>query len=257
MTAAAVNRSLLLLAGLRFYLRHPGQLGLTVAGIALGVATVVAIDLAAYSSGQAFEASTRLFRGQATHEISRPGDGLPDDLLARVRRDYGIAMSAPTVEGRLRLAAEPRRSISLIGIDPLSAARVGGSTAAFAPGASNFAGLMTQPGAVLISAAVAQELGVETGDELKLLDGGGESLSVIGQVPGESGERYLLADIATAQEILQRTGQLTRIDLRLTADQAGLLTSQLRQEGLQLRPVAATLGQVDAMTRSFRINLRR
>jgi putative ABC transport system permease protein len=251
-----VNRSLLLLAGLRFYLRHPGQLGLTVAGIALGVATVVAIDLAAYSSGQAFEASTRLFRGQATHEISRPGDSLPDDLLARVRRDYGIAMSAPTVEGRLRLAVEPRRSISLIGIDPLSAARVGGATAAFAPGASNFAGLMTQPGAVLISAAVAQELGVETGDELKLLDGGGESLSIIGQVPGESGERYLLADIATAQEILQRIGQLTRIDLRLTADQAGLLTSQLRQEGLQLRPVAATLGQVDAMTRSFRINLQ-
>lgn len=257
MRPGSPKRSLLLLAGLRFYLRHPGQLGLTVAGIALGVATVVAIDLAAFSSRQAFEASTRLFRGQATHEISRPGDSLPDDLLARMRRDYGIAASAPTVEGRLRLAVEPRRSISLIGIDPLSAGRLGGSTAAFAPGAANFAQLMTQPGAVLISASVARELGIETGDQLKLLNAASrESLSVIGQVPGESGERYLVADIATAQEILQRTGQLTRIDLRLTSDQAGGLTAQLEQEGLQLRPVAETLGQVDAMTRSFRINLQ-
>ncbi|MGI9330426.1 MAG: ABC transporter permease [Gammaproteobacteria bacterium] len=257
MRPGPVSRSLLLLAGLRFYLRHPGQLGLTVAGIALGVATVVAIDLAAFSSAQAFEASTRLFRGQATHEISRPGDSLPDDLLARVRRDFGIATSAPTVEGRLRLAIQPRRSISLIGIDPLSAARVGGAVATFAPGAANFPRLMTQPATVLVSAEVAQELGIDAGDELKLLDaGGGKSLSVIGLVPGASGERFLLADIATAQEVLRRAGQLTRIDLRLTADQAALLTAQLRQEGLQLRPVAATLGQVDAMTRSFRINLQ-
>ena len=82
MIVAGLAPSLLLQAGLRFYVRHPGQLALTIAGIALGVAAIVAIDLAAYSSRQAFVASTRLFRGQATHEITPAGNQLPDAAVA-------------------------------------------------------------------------------------------------------------------------------------------------------------------------------
>jgi len=119
---------LLLRSGLRFYARHPGQLVLTLLGIALGVAAVLAIDLAAHSSRQAFEASTLRLRGSATHELSRPGEGIPLELLAELRRELGIAASMPVLEGRLRFAKMPESSWPVIGIDPWSAARLGAAS---------------------------------------------------------------------------------------------------------------------------------
>ena len=53
-------------AALRFYLRHPAQLVLAIAGIALGVAVVVAIDLAN---------GTALHRRLAGIDLSRSARG--------------------------------------------------------------------------------------------------------------------------------------------------------------------------------------
>ena len=44
-------------ASTRHLLRHPAQLGLALLGLALGVATIVAVDIAVASSGKAFELS--------------------------------------------------------------------------------------------------------------------------------------------------------------------------------------------------------
>ena len=50
-------------SGRRFLQRHPGQLGLALAGIALGVAVVVGVDLANDSARRAFELSSALVTG--------------------------------------------------------------------------------------------------------------------------------------------------------------------------------------------------
>ena len=257
MIVAGLAPSLLLQAGLRFYVRHPGQLALTIAGIALGVAAIVAIDLAAYSSRQAFVASTRLFRGQATHEITPAGNQLPDAAVAWLRSDYGVTNSAPVIESRLRFAADTERSVTLLGIDPFSVGRLQTAWLAGPPTGDDFTRLMVEPGGVLLSAALAAELAAQPGDRLALVEplGAGE-LSVIGLLPGDDGERYVLADIATAQALPRRSAGLTRIDLRIDAAQAAALGPEIAQRGWRLRPVAAQLGQIDAMTRSFRINLQ-
>ena len=255
--AGRLAPALLLQAGLRFYVRHPGQLVLTIAGIALGVAAVVAIDLAAFSSRQAFSASTALFRGQATHELSRPGGYLPDTALAELRRDFRIRDSAPVVEGRVRLAASPERSVTLLGADPFSAGRLQTAYLAGPPTGGNFRGLLTTPAGVLLPEALARELGAAVGESLVLLEPPGEpDVEIVGVLPGNDGERYLLTDIATAQDLLRRDSGLNRIDLRIDADTARALAPEMKQRGWQLRPVAAQLGQIDAMTRSFRINLQ-
>jgi putative ABC transport system permease protein len=248
---------LLVLAGLRYYARHPGQLILTVAGIALGVAAILAIDLAAFSARQAFLASTELFRGQATHEISRPGGQLPDATLAWLRRDFGLAESAPVVEGRVRLAADPARVMMLIGVDPFAAERMGGNPMPGSAAGGGLGRLILEPGTVLLPASLARELGIGPGDAVALLDPpGGGNLTVIGLLPGEDGERYVLTDLSTAQEILRRPDGLSRIDLQLDRARAAELGPELHRRGFRLQPVAARLGQVDAMTRSFRINLQ-
>ena len=65
-------------AALRFYLRHPAQLVLAIAGIALGVAVVVAIDLANGTALRAFELSRELTTSRATHVIEAVTGGLPE-----------------------------------------------------------------------------------------------------------------------------------------------------------------------------------
>ncbi|UCG72222.1 MAG: ABC transporter permease [Chromatiales bacterium] len=248
---------LLLQAGLRFYVRHPGQLALTIAGIALGVAAIVAIDLAAYSSRQAFAASTRLFRGQATHEVTPAGSPIPDSAVALLRRELGATNSAPVIETRLRFAAQVERAVTLLGIDPFSAGRLQTTWLGGPPTGDSFTRLMTEPGAVLLSSALAAELDAAPGDRLALLEppGAGELL-VTGLLSGNDDERYVLADIATVQSLPRRSVGLSRIDLRLEAGQADQLAPELARRGWRLRPVAARLGQIDSITRSFRINLQ-
>ncbi len=61
-------------ASIRHLLRHPAQLALALLGLALGVGTIIAVDIATASSGRAFELSMEAVNGAATHEI-RGGPG--------------------------------------------------------------------------------------------------------------------------------------------------------------------------------------
>ena len=63
-------------ASLRYLLRHPWQMGLSFVGVALGVAVVVAIDLANASAQRAFLLSTDsvVGRGDASDCRGLAGD---------------------------------------------------------------------------------------------------------------------------------------------------------------------------------------
>ena len=56
-------------ASFGYLLKHPWQLGLALLGIAIGVAVMVAVDLANSSSRRAFLLSMDTLNGQATHQI--------------------------------------------------------------------------------------------------------------------------------------------------------------------------------------------
>ena len=74
---------------------HPWQLGLTILGIALGVAVAVSIDLANGSALRAFGLSTEAVSGKATHQIVGGPSGVPDDLYRRLRLELGVRRAAP------------------------------------------------------------------------------------------------------------------------------------------------------------------
>src|SRR5450755_1152847 len=67
-------------ASLRHLLRHPAQLALALVGLALGVATIAAVDMATASAARAFELSIDAVNGAATHEIVAGPAGI-DELL--------------------------------------------------------------------------------------------------------------------------------------------------------------------------------
>jgi putative ABC transport system permease protein len=246
-------------AGRRFFARHPWQYVLAVAGVALGVAVVLGVDLAGASARRAFDASTELVTGRATHQVL-PLDGRLDERLypglrATARARGGAA--APAVEGPLTLP-EGRR-VLLLGVDVFAEGPFRDELPAVSADLDLVA-LLTRPGAVALPAALADELGLRQGDALRAATAEGVvELEVAGRVePG--GERaaaasaYVFADIATAQELLGMVGALSRVDLILPQEAAAEIAARL-PEGVELVEAAARSSATFGMTRAFRLNL--
>ena len=94
---------------LRHPLRHPWQLGLAVLGIALGVAVLLAVDLANASARRGFELTMHRITGRATHQISGDPRGVPESLYRELRVERGFRFAAPVVTGYLPRADHPGR----------------------------------------------------------------------------------------------------------------------------------------------------
>ena len=252
---------LLARSGWRFFGRHPWQYALAVVGVALGVAVVLGVDLAGASAKRAFDASTELVMGRATHQVL-PRTGRMDEQLylelretLRAERQGGAA--APSVEGAITLPGG-RRAV-LLGLDPFVEAPFRDELTAWA-GELDLIALLVRPGAVALPAPLAAELGVAKGDFVEALTAdGGVRLEVAGVVQPD-GERaaaasgYVFADIATAQELLGMTGELSRIDLVIPDALAGVLADSLPAQ-VELVESAARSRATFGMTRAFRLNL--
>jgi putative ABC transport system permease protein len=215
----------LILAYLRFYLRHPWQLVLAIAGISLGVGVYVGVDVASDSAARAFELSSSLMRGQTTHRLLPLGGALDESVYRELVVDRGIALAVPVVELTAGIVDRPGMRVPLLGVDLLQERELRG-LGGFSPRAGwDFPRLVTEPGTVLIAAELAAELDVDVGSRIPLDVRGREfSVEVVGLLDGGapnagSGPAFV-ADIATAQEVLGSLGRLSRVDLKLTELQA-------------------------------------
>ena len=241
----------------RFLLRHPWQYALAVAGVALGVAVVLGVDLAGASARRAFEASQEMVTGRATHQVLPLGTTLDERLYVRLRLELGLEAAAPALEGGIVLPGG--RRATLLGVDPFSEAPFRADLAA-GSGELDVAALLSQPGAVALAGTLARELGVSVGDALAIDGPAGErTLVVAGLLEPEPQRRavlegYVVADVSTAQEVLGALGGLSRIDLRLGDAQAARLADALPPDA-ELVEAAARSAASYEMTRAFRLNL--
>ena len=101
-------------ASFSYLLRHPWQLALSLIGIAVGVAVIVAVDLANASARKAFLMSMDAITGEATHQVIGGPRGVSESAYAKLRVEHGIRMSAPVVEGAISVDGT---SLTLLGID--------------------------------------------------------------------------------------------------------------------------------------------
>lgn len=253
-----MSRLLAFAAG-RFYLRHPWQLALAVAGISLGVAVYVGVDLANDSARRAFELSTEVLRGRTTHRLLPVGGSLPERYFSELLRDGRVTSAAPIVETPVRIGGNggPRRT--LLGVDPIKEAGFR-DYSGFVPGrGADFTRLITEPGTVMVPDALAEEFSLETGSSVDIwLDGRLVPLEVVGTVRSVAAsaetEPPLVTDISTAQQLVDGAGSLSRIDLALSPGQA----RRLGEDPPPGTILVAAAGQADAlteMTRAFRTNL--
>ncbi|MBP2682596.1 MAG: transporter rane protein [Deltaproteobacteria bacterium] len=257
---------ILRLAGLRHLSRHPLQLIFGIVGVALGVAAVFSIDLANESARHAFRISAQTVSGKATHRIVGGPSGLEEGVYATLRRRGGLRAIAPIVEGYALVTARPGLTLHILGIDPFAEAPFRNYT----PGTS--AGdviprLLTRPGAVLLLKGTAERLGVSPGGTLRLRVGlESRNVTLAGFLqPGDEVTRQALettavADISTAQELLGKTGRLSRIDLLAPAGagEEGAALSRIREllpPEAEIIPAGAGVSAMEQMTRAFSLNL--
>ena len=246
--------SLLATAGLRFLRRHPWQTWLTVLGVALGVGVVIAVDLANDSARRAFALSMESLTGRTTHQVVGPPDGFDESVYRALRVDEGIRPSAPVVEGLVRVRGA---TYHLLGVDPFAERPFRDGTGDLPQG--DFRRLLVEPGAVLLGEPSARQLGVAPGDTLAIEAAAGHRrVTVVGLLGGAQAaafEGILVADIATAQELLNRIGRLDRIDLIADAATVAALTTRL-PAGLRVEPAEQRQAALAQMTEAFHVNLQ-
>ncbi len=259
--------TLLTRSSLRYLLRHPWQFGLAVLGVALGVAVVVSINLANASASRAFALSSEAVTGRATHQVVGGPEGLPDATFRRLVLEAGIDRAAPVVEDYVTVPpkpGQPFRTLHLLGVDPFSEAPFRAYLAG-TPGRDrasiDLGPLLTRPGAGVLAASTAAEMGLKIGDSFVVRAGGVKKrIELAGTLePADENTRRALADllvldVAAAQEILGRTGKLDRIDLILSEGDLNRAASVL-PPGAQILPAAGRTRTMEEMTSAFRLNL--
>ncbi len=231
-----------------------------VLGVALGVAVVIAIDLANASASRAFALSTEAVTGRTTHQIVGSSAGLPQEVFRQVRVEWRLRASAPVVEGVGIAAALDGQPVRLLGIDPSSEAAFRDSLGG--AGTRNDLGVFyTTPGGVLIGPGLAEQGDLQPGDVLTLTVAAREvGLPVIGVLqPGDGAsaaalDGLALMDVGQAQQVLALGDRLTRIDLILTDAEALDLAERL-PAGVSLVPASAQRDSTRELTAAFQLNL--
>ena len=216
--------SCLVKASLGYLWRHPWQLVLAILGISIGVAVIVAVDLANASSRLAFLQSLDAVTGRATHQVigERSFTLLGVDLFAeQALRNYRFAASA-----------------------------AGNDVPAV------FRAFLAEPGSVVLSSRTAADIGIAPGDRLDIRVRGRDhsALLVATFDDGSSLAAYVLADIATTQEWLDEPGALTRLDVRLDEADVSDFEAMLPPDVRLLEAAGRTRATLE-MSNAFMVNL--
>jgi putative ABC transport system permease protein len=255
-------------ASLRHLLRHPAQLALALVGLSLGVATIIAVDIATASSRRAFELSMDAVNGAATHEIVGGPQGIDERLYVELRTHELVPGQpqpalAPVIEGYVTI---DDRDMQLVGVDPLASPELVVRGGRWDDRQDRVAALrkwLTERGSVVMAAGAARELGVATGQTFAVDVGGVRYPAVlISQIQEESAayDALVLTDIAQAQEWLGRVGRLSRIDVQVPKGAGGAaLLARLRERlppDVQLHDAQGRTRESLDMTGAFTTNLK-
>ena len=230
-------------------LLRKGSTFLVFAAIALGVALGYAVHLINRAAVNELAAGVRSLSGEADLEVRGGRGGFPEALYATLARLPGVAVASPVLEAEASIAGE-KRSVRLIGIDPLRAALIQPSL--FADDPAKRLELM-KPDVVLVSASLPFK------DKLVVVAGLSEIPLDIAGVNAALRGATALTDIATAQWRLGRLGELSRIDLRL---EPGAEPEAMRAKIAALLPPGVHVATLDAveesganLSRAYRVNL--
>ena len=243
---------------------EPVRLALTVLAVALGVAVVLAIDLAGNAATGSFHSSMETLAGENDLEIVASG-GVPEGVLAILfTQPYSLRIS-PRIED-YAVVAENKQTLPLIGIDFIAEGDRFATSPAVAGTIKSQQQNVTENSIKELEAPtsvwVSSSLPKRPGDRLELLINDRSFVCTVrGVYPDAAGnESAILMDIAAAQRALQRFGRVDRVLIKLPA-QSNQQEWQTRlgkvlPVGIEIRPQGTGTDENRKMLTAFRWNLR-
>jgi putative ABC transport system permease protein len=213
-------------------LAEPVRTALTVLAIALGVAVVLAIDLAGFAAAGSFRSSMETLAGDSDFEVVAPG-GVPESVVGMLARlPYVLRISA-----RIEDYAEVdgTRTFPLIGLDLIAEGEGHEDMAASFP--------VEHPEDTLKylgddeSVWIGASLGRKTGDRISLLINDRMREYVVrGTFPNSGGNAAaIVMDLAAAQRALGRAGRVDRILVKVPEAAAGARAASFDEWERRLR----------------------
>ncbi|SPO60888.1 ABC transporter permease (fragment), partial [Pseudomonas inefficax] len=237
--------SLALLALLSHWRRHRVQFFSIFTGLWLATALWTGVQALNSQARSDYARASAVLAGPLQAQlVPRRGERFDQALYVQLRR-LGWAVT-PVLEGRLRFAGEPARSVRLIGIEPLSLPPAS-SIAGVQPQTFDLQAFIGMPGQAWVGPDTLRQLHAEPGASVR--DSEGQLLPPLVLQPVLA-PGVIVVDIGHAQALLHAPGQLSRMLVaatpgQLPADIAPYLELQPRQDD----------GGLQRLTDSFHLNL--
>ena len=239
---------------------HPWRNAAAIVAVMLGVALAFAVQLINASALDEFSSAVRSVNGQPDLELRAVQGTFDEAAFAQLATHPKVALASPLLEvPTVAMAHELQVPVRAVGVDPLVLPAIAPALMPRpAEGGERLA--MLQPGHVFLNAAARSALGENVRAVQLRVGGQWRTLNVAGQVSA-GGAALAVMDIGAAQDLFERVGQLTRIDLRLVpgTDRAAfertLRDSPGWPAGIQFAEPGDAAERVSNLSRAYRVNL--
>lgn len=221
---------------------------LTVLAVALGVAAVLAIELAGGAATGSFRSSMETLTGDSDFEVSAMGGLSPDTLTRLAALPFALKLH-PRIEDYV-VIEDTGHTVPLLGVDMVGEALPDlkfskDSAEDFTKGDSVWTG---------------SDLPFKAGDRVKLIVNDREvEATVRGVIGAHSGEVFV-TDLSEATRLLKRQGNLDRILIQVPPGTGSLVWEAIFRralpDGVTLAPEGTRTEENRKMLEAFRWNLR-
>jgi putative ABC transport system permease protein len=239
---------------------------LTVMGVALGVASVLSIQIINMNAMAAFRGSVAAVSGEADLSVMGRTPSFSESVYPKVLQTEGVRGAWPMCRVEVILdqgretSSSDRLFLDIIGLDffaPMDIPWSGQS--------GDLSGSMSTPGWAAVTPIMAERMGWEKGDRFTVASGSRKVSLVVGALVDFqamsplASPKLIVMDIAQVQDLLGRRGQIHQIDLKLEedADVESVRTNLENALGSSVHVVtpAQREQQAEGLMAAFRLNL--
>jgi putative ABC transport system permease protein len=233
---------------------------LTVIGVALGVASVLSIQIINRNALAAFSGSVAAVSGEADFSILGRTPSFSESLYPEVLAEQGVAAAWPLYRIDVALIGRDRFFLEVLGVDFFTPVEVpwqerGGDLSDF----------LSKPGWVAVSPTLAKENGWVKGLAFEVASGSRRVQFRVGALVDFqaltplASPKLVVMDIAQAQSLLGGSGQIHQIDVRLEsgADRSEVMARLETRLGPSVRVMTPEQRehQAEGLLAAFRLNL--
>jgi putative ABC transport system permease protein len=205
---------------LPYFRSHAARTALTLLGIVLGVAAVVATTSVTDAVFGSFRRTIEMTAGRAELVVTNAGAGVPEELVATIAAVPEVAVAAPLVAGFVPLAATDDR-LAIFGVDVLGDAEHEMQIPRAAVHLPDEAGFARADDAVALGRVFAAARGLGVGSTLEVVTPRGRRRLVVRGLVDAVGPAALygggvgVMSLPAAQRLLAKEGKVDLVDVRL------------------------------------------